>query len=89
VDTLLNFSPTSITATHCILRIVQTINILRDCSETFLFEMVGFMFTHYKVKFCIATFSKNYSWGSPDGSCADSSLIMFMTGPFLNTSSHR
>jgi hypothetical protein len=85
----MNFSPTSITATHCILRIVQTINTLRDCLETFLFEMVGFMFTHYKVKFCITTFSKNYSWGSTDGSCAGFQFIMFMTGPFLNTSSHR
>jgi hypothetical protein len=58
VDTLLSFSLTSITAAHCVLRIVQTINIWRDCSETFLFERVGFLFICYKIKFSITIFSK-------------------------------
>lgn len=60
VDTLLNFSHSSITAAHCVLKTVQTINTWRDCSEIFLFERVGFLFICYQIKFCIATLKKNY-----------------------------
>jgi hypothetical protein len=48
VDILLNLLLTSITAAHYVLKMHQTINILRDCSETFSFEKVDLLSLFYR-----------------------------------------
>jgi hypothetical protein len=78
MDTLLEFESYFHWCCLLVFRMARTINTWRVCSDTLLFEMVGFLYTCYKIKFCVAIFSRNYSWGTNDGSfsvftCADPS----------------